>query len=357
MFVAGLDRAWLHTPFPKPGFWIERRSQLRLLRQYCELAFIDPRRDLNGKSDRTRQKSPSGLSTNALSRADRAVSRAFIDVNRGLSPHIPLFVSAAEELASAVVHDPDPLLWEVRTRPPGGLLRRRAVGGAILATILGHHLGLSWRRLVELALGGLLLDLGKTRVPVTILATPRRLQSGEEVFARSHVQEGCAILRQTHGVPTRSFTMVSNHHERMDGSGYPNGKRGKDIPLFARIGAVVDVYDALITDRGYALAVSPHKALNMLAHDRNQGLDAGLVDEFRQIMGIWPTGTTVELTDGSTGVVFAQDPVWPWLPKVAVVASADGRPRPHGLLAIRKGSEIVRPLDEEARLNQTAQAS
>ena len=255
MFVAGLDRAWLHTPFRPPGFQITRVQQLKQLQQYCEYVFIDPGRNLQSESDR-RAAGPAGRAeSRELSLADRAMSRALREASAGGYVHTRLLTKAARCLVDAVLHDPDPLLWQARTQPRGGLLRRRAVEAALLATILGHQLGISQPRLTELALGGLLLDLGKTRVPVTILATPRRLGSGEMVFARNHVMEGCTILRYTEGIPVSSFTMVSNHHERMDGSGYPRGLRGRDIPLFARIAAIVDTYNALITDRGYAEAV------------------------------------------------------------------------------------------------------
>jgi HD-GYP domain-containing protein (c-di-GMP phosphodiesterase class II) len=118
--------------------------------------------------------------------------------------------------------------------------------------------------------------------------------------------------------------MVSSHHERFDGSGYPEKQRGTEIPLFARIAGIVDTFDAITQDRNYAPAISAHTALRYLNGQRRSKFDGALMQEFIHAMGIYPTGTWVELLDGSVGVVCAQDARWPLAPSVALTKNTLG---------------------------------
>jgi HD-GYP domain-containing protein (c-di-GMP phosphodiesterase class II) len=125
-------------------------------------------------------------------------------------------------------------------------------------------------------------------------------------------------------IPDRVIDMVSSHHERFDGTGYPHNQRGTAIPLFARIAAIVDTYDAITQERHYAPAISAHNALRYLNGQRRAKFDGALMQEFIHAMGVYPTGTWVELLDGSIGVVCAQDSRWPLAPRVAMVCDANG---------------------------------
>jgi HD-GYP domain-containing protein (c-di-GMP phosphodiesterase class II) len=133
------------------------------------------------------------------------------------------------------------------------------------------------------------------------------------------------MVRVMEDVPDRVVDMVSSHHERFDGSGYPNKKRGTEIPLFARIAGIVDTFDAITLDRRYAPAISGHTALRYLNGQRRTKFDGALMQEFIQAMGIYPTGTWVELLDGSVGVVCSQDARWPLTPRVAVIRDSAGK--------------------------------
>jgi len=144
------------------------------------------------------------------------------------------------------------------------------------------------------------------------------------------------LIRVMDAVPDNVLAMVSHHHERYDGSGYPNQQRGSEIPLYARIAGIVDTFDAITQDRRYAPAISAHTALRYLNGQRRIKFDGGLMQQFIRAMGIYPTGTWVELLDGSIGVVCEQDPQWPLSPNIVVVSKNNGMPMsPHTAHASR----------------------
>lgn len=151
------------------------------------------------------------------------------------------------------------------------------------AAKLGQNLGMTEEDLAELRLGCLLHDVGKVAVPDSILLKPARLSVEETEIVRQHPVTGekiCAPLKSLR----RILPIIRHHHERMDGSGYPDGLSGEEIPLKARILQIADVYDALIKDRPYREALSSEEALEILRREAAQGwLDASLVWKFFQL--------------------------------------------------------------------------
>ena len=151
------------------------------------------------------------------------------------------------------------------------------------AAKLGENLGMTEEELEELRLGCMLHDIGKVAIPDSILLKPERLSAEETEVVRQHPVTGekiCAPLKSLR----RILPMIRHHHERMDGSGYPDGLRGEQIPLKARVLQIADVYDALIKDRPYRAALSPEEALEILRRDAALGwLDAALVWKFSRI--------------------------------------------------------------------------
>lgn len=151
------------------------------------------------------------------------------------------------------------------------------------AAKLGQNLGMTEEELEELRLGCLLHDIGKVAIPDRILLKPERLSAEETEIVRQHPVTGekiCAPLKSLR----RILPIIRHHHERMDGSGYPDGLRGEEIPLQARVLQIADVYDALVNDRPYRGALSSDEALGILRREAGQGwLDAALVWKFLQM--------------------------------------------------------------------------
>ena len=130
-------------------------------------------------------------------------------------------------------------------------------------------------------------------------------------------------MQQTKGINSRAIELALNHHERFDGSGYPNKRFGREIPVFGRMAAIVDCYEAITSDRPYAKAISSHDAIRKIYEWRKVDFQEELVEQFIQCLGVYPTGTLVELTTGEVGVVFEQSRVRRLRPKVMLVLNAE----------------------------------
>jgi len=360
MYVAELDRSWLHTPFSGQGLMLASREQIDALRQHCRYVYVDTSRSEAGLFAPLREQDETDRSGFAEARAalDTTVKRLaeiVYDARHAGRIEIAPLQRCARKLAETTLRFPDASLWLVRMECGHGLLYRRALGTAISGVIFGRQLGLDQQELTELALGGLLLDIGKTAVPVPILAKPKRLNTMEKAFAHRHVQQGFALLHLDQQLHGRVVEMVLGHHERLNGEGYPRRLSGTDIPLFARIAAIIDTFDALTVDRHYAGAISGHAALRYLNSQRGRGYDAALVGEFIHAVGVYPTGTRVELADGRVGLVCAQNPDWPLRPQVLITDDEQGHSlQQPQVLTNGFGAQIARALPPQAEAAATA---
>jgi hypothetical protein len=341
MFVAELDRLWLHTPFPPDGFYIKDEKLIDRIGRYCTYVYIDPLKS-QAPDDVVVPFEPINMGTRsqpdqhdvgvelpwarlALDKLNDSVRSLIRGVRQGLIPDIDALTAGLNPAIDSIQRCPDALLWLLRTEPMQGYLYRRAIGTALTAAAFGHRLGFDRQALRELALGGLLLDIGKIEIPITLLAKPEHLTPEEFVVVRRHVSHGLELMQIIGNVPVRVMEMVSSHHERFDGSGYPAQQCGAEIPLFARIAGIVDTFDAITQNRRYAPAISAHTALRYLSGQRRSKFDGALTQEFINAMGVYPTGTWVELLDGCIGIVCAQDPRWPLAPRVAVLKDNNGK--------------------------------
>ncbi|MCE5287344.1 MAG: HD-GYP domain-containing protein [Pelosinus sp.] len=178
-----------------------------------------------------------------------------------------------------------------------------SVNVCILATVLGLGLGYNEARLRELALGGLLHDLGKMIVPAEILNKPGKLTNDEMVVVQRHSESGFEILRHQHDMPLLASHIAFQHHEKFDGSGYPRGLAKDEIHEYARIVAIADVYDALISDRSYRPGMLPHQAYEILHASANTHFDEEILRVFFKYIAIYPIGTLVQLNNEQIGIV------------------------------------------------------
>ena len=140
---------------------------------------------------------------------------------------------------------------------------------------------------------------------------------------RQHVELGLQVLQEAGETNRIIVDMVRGHHERMDGTGYPARRTEEDIPLYARMGAIIDSFDAMTSDRPYAAALPRHDALQELYRGRDTAYHGELVEQFISCLGVYPTGSLVELSTGEVGVVMTQNPSRRLRPKVLVVTDPD----------------------------------
>ena len=172
---------------------------------------------------------------------------------------------------------------------------------------IGLEMKLRPKELEILGLGAILHDVGKMKVPEQILLKPGRLTAEEYEEIKKHAEDGFNILRTIPTVPLLAAHCAFQHHERLDGSGYPRGIMGNDIHDFGKILAVADVFDAITSNRVYRKAMLPHEALEILYAGSGTLYDTKVVDAFRRAVVIYPVGITVNLSDGRKGVVSRQN--------------------------------------------------
>jgi HD-GYP domain-containing protein (c-di-GMP phosphodiesterase class II) len=168
----------------------------------------------------------------------------------------------------------------------------------------------------------MLMDVGKLRLDPHVLQAARALSDEEAAHMHEHVAHGMQIVRESGMMNQDVLDIVAHHHERYDGSGYPQGLAGDEIPAVARIAAIVDTYDAVTSNRHHAPAISPANAIKMLYRSRNIDFQAELVEVFIQAVGIYPAGTIVELTTGEVGVVVSEYRTRRLKPKVMLLLDA-----------------------------------
>ncbi|MBP0725625.1 HD-GYP domain-containing protein [Bacillus sp. RG28] len=175
------------------------------------------------------------------------------------------------------------------------------------ALSIGINLGFSQKQLDLLGLGALLHDVGKMVVPLSILEKPGRLTDDEYEQIKLHTTAGYEILRTVPNIHSVAAICALQHHERLNGSGYPHGISGKEMHQYSKIIAIADVFDAVTSNRVYRQAMLPHEGLELLYSGSDKLFDSSLIQTFRESLSIYPTGLTVKLNDGRQGVVCRQN--------------------------------------------------
>ena len=209
------------------------------------------------------------------------------------------FVAAMVE---SIIRNPAAAVWLARLKSKSSYAYRHSISCAILCCVMGRQLNLDHRELVQLALSGLLMDIGKLHLPDSLLRKSTELNNQERAETRSHIEHGLAILADSN-LSTEVIAAVQYHHERFNGCGYPKQLSGTDIPLYARIAGIVDCYDAMTSPRYYATPIPHSEAILKLAGWRARLFQKELVDTFIQAIGLYPPGSLVELTTGEVAVV------------------------------------------------------
>lgn len=354
MYVAKLDRPWIETPYPLQGFYIKDLGEVDELRRYCRNVTIDlsrsraavepvrhaapapqaasPAKAAPGKLRKpTYQTSVSMPQEVSASRElhghfAREVEAVYGQLARGRAVDIEATREVTGQVVESVIRNPDAMVWLSRVRDKDAYSYHHAFRCAIWGTVFGRHLGISRSALENLALGLTLMDVGKARLPDGLLNKRGMLTPAERIELRRHVGFSLEILGGMPGIPAQVMQMVAEHHERFDGSGYPNQLAGKAISPLGKIAGLVDTYDAMTSERPYARALTSVEAVSRLYELRNTEFQAQLVEEFIQAIGVYPTGTLVHLSNQEVGVVIAQNPDRRLRPKLLVLLDGDKKP-------------------------------
>lgn len=351
MYVSRLDRPWIETPFPLQGFFVRDLGDIDLLRRYCRHVYIDVGRSVRPEpeaapvplvkpvqaSAANKPKAPV-YSTTASVRDEVAssgklhqqihasVAQVYESIRSGTTAGLAETRQVASSMVDSVIRNPDAMVWLSRMREKDGYSYAHSVRCSIWAIVFGRYLGLSKEALDSLALGCLLMDVGKAKISSELLNKRGVLSAGERAELERHVQYSLDILAGSPLLTDQLYTIVAQHHERYDGSGYPNRLAGSAIAPMAKIAGIVDAYDAMTSPRLHAQALTSVEAVSRLYELRNKEFQSRLVEEFIQAIGVYPTGTLVRLSSEEIGVVIEQNQVRRLRPKILLLLDHQKKP-------------------------------
>ncbi|HEY5604239.1 MAG TPA: DUF3391 domain-containing protein [Gammaproteobacteria bacterium] len=352
MYVAELDRPWLESPFLFQGFRITNVAELEQLEKICEYVFVDPEKSaipvpanlsaipMRSKVSHTKTstyiKPVTAFQTSFEQEYPRAremynltkdnVTNIFGDVRLGRSLDVAEVKYTVTSLVDSIMRHPDALLLLGTLQDKNNQAVSHAVNVCTLSITFGRFLGFTKQELTELGMGALLHDIGETKIPKSILENFSNCSAEDIKTFQDHTTYGAAILHNTKGLPETTIAIARDHHERANGSGYPQSLNVDQLDIFTMIVAIADVYDNVTTGMYGKPPISCTETLKNIYVWREDLFDALLVEKFIQCLGIYPVGAVVELNTGEVGIVITNNPETRLFPKVLLVRDKDKRP-------------------------------
>ncbi|WP_408956255.1 HD-GYP domain-containing protein [Natroniella sp. ANB-PHB2] len=201
---------------------------------------------------------------------------------------------------------------------------QHSVNVAVISIMIGKELNYKKKRLIKLGLGAILHDVGKLVIPEEILKKPSSLTDEEYKIIKTHPGEGYKQFEGRFDISPVARIPILHHHEKVDGSGYPEGLKGKEIHEFGRVVAIAEVFDALTSDRYYRKAWSVKKAVDLIKEEAGKEFDEKIVEKFLSFISVYPNGEIVKLNDGSQAIIVEQTKD-AYRPKVRIFKGEDGK--------------------------------
>jgi putative nucleotidyltransferase with HDIG domain len=234
-----------------------------------------------------------------------AITSMFNEARMGKAINIGNAVSLVEEITSSVMRNPGALIGLARLKTKDDYTYMHSVAVCALMVSLARQLGMSDEQTRESGLAGLLHDVGKMVIPLDILNNPGKLTDEEFAVVKEHPVAGHRILLEGGAAGEIVLDVCLHHHEKISGAGYPNQLSGDNISVYARMGAICDVYDAITSNRPYKQGWCPSESLRKMAKWEGH-FDKNIFQTFVKCIGIYPVGTLVRMKSGRLGVVVEQ---------------------------------------------------
>lgn len=258
-------------------------------------------------------------------RARDSLARVFNDMRYGRTLDLQDIRGIVLTLFDNIQRNCNTMLWLTNLRLHNEGTACHSFNIAVLAMNFGRYRQMSKANVVALGMGGMLHDLGKTRIPPVTLDKAGPLNDDEFDLIRQHAGDGYAALEACGQLPKDTLDIVRYHHERRDGRGYPEGLTGDSIPELARMVAIADAYDSMIGDYGYRQPLTPTDALHSLINDAGEEFGQDLVEQFIGSLGTYPVGSVLELNSGALVLVVASNPEARLKPLVMQLRSDEGK--------------------------------
>jgi putative nucleotidyltransferase with HDIG domain len=259
------------------------------------------------RPERVSMGSEMGRAAQTINRSRQAVTALFGEARMGKAVDAEMCMPLVEEVADSVSRNPSALISLARLKTKDDYTYMHSVAVCALMVSLSRQLGLDDAQTREAGMAGLLHDIGKMMMPLNVLNKPGQLTEAEFDIMRSHPMRGYMMLKEGGAVPESALDVCLHHHEKMDGSGHPQGLKGEEISLLARMGAVCDVYDAITSTRPYKAAWDPAGSIQRMAQWTGQ-FDPVVFKAFVMSVGIYPVGSLVRLDSGRLAVVIDLNP-------------------------------------------------
>jgi HD-GYP domain-containing protein (c-di-GMP phosphodiesterase class II) len=262
----------------------------------------------------------------AYSRTSDLLGKLAEDLKLGNKLEIEQVQEVVDDMVESMVRNPDALLWVTRLREQDVTTYGHGLQVAVFLVAFGRHLGFPKTQLGHLGQTGLLLDIGKIKMPRELLEKNGPLTPDEFTLIKTHVDRGLEILNETPNFHPDIMDGIAQHHERHNGSGYPYGLAGDAISIFGRMAGITDCFAAMTKRRPYADAISSYEALKSLSGWSGEYFHEAMVEQFVQSVGVFPVGSLVELSSGEVSIVVSHNKVRRLKPRVLVVTGPDKTP-------------------------------
>jgi HD-GYP domain-containing protein (c-di-GMP phosphodiesterase class II) len=354
MHIHELCGPWMDHPFWRTKFVLKDPADLRLLvassitevwidaakgvdvqggGETVEEAQAEVQEILNEAAQRGEPPRPTPLNEEVkraakiCAKARDAVFSMFQEVRMGNAVTAETAGAVVEEISSSVLRNPGALISLARLKNADDYTYMHSVAVCALMVALARQLGLDEQQTRDAGMAGLLHDLGKAMIPAEILGKPGKLTDEEFGVIKRHPVEGHRLLVEGGSVTGVPLDVCLHHHEKVDGTGYPEGLTGEQISLFAKMGAVCDVYDAITSNRPYKAGWDPAESVRKMTEWSKGHFDERVFKAFVKSIGIYPIGSLVRLQSGRLGVVVDQTEKSLLAPKVRVFFSTKSNVR------------------------------